>query len=372
MKNSTPQFKYELLAQDGLARRGRIHTAHGAIETPAFMPVGTQGTVKGLRVEDVQQTGADIILGNTYHLYLRPGHKVVEEFGGLQKFMNWNGPILTDSGGYQVYSLSGIRKMTEKGVTFRSHIDGSRHFIGPEESTAIQHSLNATISMVLDECTGFPITEKKSFRSMERSMRWAKRSRDAFKNRAGYGQFGIVQGGPFIDQRQKSAEKLMEIGFEGYAIGSMMLGEPYEVYEKTVREVAGMLPENQPRYVMGVGYPSDLIRSVLLGADMFDCVLPTRNARNGTLFTSEGIVRIKNEKYKHDQSPLDPQCSCRACKHYTRGYLRHLFVAKEALAVSLLTEHNIHFYQNIMQTMRQAIEAGNAQKVANELLEKVR
>lgn len=367
-----PEFQYDLLKTDGLARRGQIHTAHGVIETPAFMPVGTVGSVKGLRSAEVKGLGADIILGNTYHLLLRPGHKKVEALGGLQKFMSWDGPILTDSGGFQVYSLGKIREMTEEGVTFRSHLNGEKHFVGPEESTAIQHSLNATITMVLDECTEFPITETRAGQSAALSLRWAKRSRDAFKKREGYGQFGIVQGGPYLPLRKDNAAGLQDIGFEGYAIGSMMLGEPVEKFEEIVGGVCEVLPENKPRYVMGIGYPSDLIRAVALGADMFDCVLPTRNARNGTLFTSTGTMMIKQKRYELDERPIDKNCTCDTCKNYSRAYLRHLYKAGEPLAVSLLTHHNLHFYMNLMKTLREAIEAGTFKAVAADLLGRVR
>jgi queuine tRNA-ribosyltransferase len=365
-------FRYELIKTDGKARLGRVHTAHGVVRTPAFMPVGTAGTVKGMKPEDVKELGADIILGNTYHLWMRPGHKTVEQLGGLHRFANWPGPILTDSGGFQAYSLAHQRKLTEDGVTFRSHIDGSKHFMSPEISTEIQHSLDATISMVLDECTGYEPDRSKANASMQMSMRWAKRSRDAFIQRDGYAQFGIVQGSVFTDLRQESAQKLQDIGFEGYAIGSLVLGETIEEFEDVVEASCDALPVDQPRYVMGAGYPSDIIRAVLRGADMFDCVLPTRNARTGTLFTSEGTVNIKNVKHADDDSPLDPNCSCYTCRNYSRGYLRHLFVAKEALAVTLLTYHNLAFYQNLMQTLRTAIENGNVQEVAKELMERVR
>lgn len=366
------KFAFKVTNTDGAARRGQIQTAHGVIETPVFMPVGTAGTVKAMRPEDVANLGAQIILGNTYHLYLRPGHERVARFGGLQKFMHWDGPILTDSGGYQVFSLTDLRQMTEEGVTFASHIDGSRHLLTPELSTQIQHDLNATITMAFDECTPYPATEEVACQSMELSMRWAKRSREAFVAREGYGQFGIMQGSTYPHLRQISADKLTEIGFEGYAIGGLAVGEPSDLLHEMTAQCAAMLPADKPRYLMGVGYPSDLIKAVMAGVDMFDCVLPTRNARNGQLFTSDGVVSIKQKKYEDDDQPLDLECDCYTCTHYSRGYLRHLFVNNEALSAQLLTTHNLAFYLNLMKKLRAAIEAGRLAPVAKELLERVR
>ncbi|MBI1362698.1 MAG: tRNA guanosine(34) transglycosylase Tgt [Proteobacteria bacterium] len=365
-------FRYELIKTDGKARRGRIHTAHGVIDTPVFMPVGTAGTVKAMKPEDVAGLGAQIILGNTYHLYLRPGHKLVEKLGGLHTFMNWPGPILTDSGGYQVFSLAHMRKMSEEGVRFQSHIDGSQHLLTPELSTEIQHSLDATITMAFDECTPYPATEEVARTSMELSMRWAKRSRDAFVRRDGYGQFGIMQGSVYPHLRKESMEKLAALDFEGYAIGGLAVGEPSEVLWEMTDVSAALMPENKPRYLMGVGYPSDLIHAVMSGVDMFDCVLPTRNARKGQVFTSEGVINIGNAIHTESDLPLDPACGCYTCAHYTRGYLRHLFKAGEALHAMLMTEHNLYFYQHVMKTLRDAIEQGNLKEVAEKLLKTVR
>lgn len=366
-------FNFTLLKTSGSARRGRIQTAHGPIETPIFMPVGTVGSVKAIR-PDVLKTElqAQIILGNTFHLYLRPGHETVQKLGGLQKFMNWPGPILTDSGGFQVFSLSKLRKLTEDGVTFQSPIDGSKHHLTPEFSTQIQHALNATITMAFDECTPFPCTEAQAAESMRLSMRWAQRSRKAFIQRPGYAQFGIQQGSLFPNLRAESTEKLLEIGFEGYAIGGLAVGEPSEQLHEAIPMAASLLPTDKPRYLMGVGYPSDLIKAVLAGVDMFDCVLPTRNARNGTIFTCEGVVKIKNAEHKQADTPLDPQCTCHTCKNYSRAYLHHLHKEDEILAHILLTHHNLHFYLNLMQTLRTAIETDTIHHVANHLLQTYR
>lgn len=365
-------LKFTLHKKDGKARLGTIHTAHGEIQTPAFMPVGTVGTVKSMKPEAVRDLGSDVILGNTYHLYLRPGHKLVEEMGGLHKFMNWPQPILTDSGGYQVFSLAHRRKMTEEGVTFRSHVDGSKHLLTPELSTEIQHSLDADITMAFDECTPYPATEAVARKSMELSMRWAKRSRDAFIPRDGYGQFGIMQGSMYPHLRQESINKLKELNFEGYAIGGVAVGEPSDELHAITNICVEMLPEDKPRYLMGVGYPSDLIKAVCAGIDMFDCVLPTRNARKGQAFTSEGLIRVKNEKHKASTLPLDPECECYTCKNYTRSYLRHLLKSQEILLSVLMTEHNLHYYQNLMKTIRTAINEGNLEETAKKLLECVR
>lgn len=365
-------LSFTLLKTDGKARRGVVRTAHGDIQTPAFMPVGTAATVKGMRPEEVRALGAEIILGNTYHLYLRPGHKRVEHFGGLHKFMNWPGPILTDSGGYQVFSLAKLRKITEEGVRFQSHIDGSPHLLTPELSTEVQHSLDATITMAFDECTPYPATATEARTSMELSMRWAKRSRAAFKARPGYGQFGIMQGGMHPHLRAESMAKLKEIGFEGYAIGGLAVGEPSELLYEMTAVAADLMPTDKPRYLMGVGYPSDIIEAVRRGVDMFDCVLPTRNGRNGHAFTSQGTVIIKQEKYRDDDTPLDPACDCYTCKNYSRGYLRHLYQAGEMLAGMLITHHNLAFYQNLMKTLRAAIEAGTLEAVAADLRGRVR
>jgi len=367
-----PPFEYKLLKTDGKARLGEVHTAHGVIRTPAFMPVGTAATVKGMRPEEVKSLGADIILGNTYHLFLRPGHDLIEELGGLHKFMNWPHPILTDSGGYQVFSLAAMRKITEEGVTFQSHIDGAHKTLTPENSTEIQHALDATITMAFDECTPYPAEVDVAAESMRLSMRWAKRSRKAFVLREGYGQFGIMQGGMYPHLREESMKALEDIGFEGYAIGGLAVGEPTELLAKMTEICADLMPTHKPRYLMGVGYPSDIIRSFLAGVDMFDCVLPTRNGRNGQAFTSEGVVKIKLQEYARDASPLDPECDCNTCKNYSKAYLRHLYRADEMLAGMLLTHHNIAFYQHLMQTLRKAIAEGVVKETAAELLTRVR
>lgn len=366
-------LKFKLLKQSGNARRGRIETAHGPIETPIFMPVGTVGSVKAVRPDLLkQELNAQIILGNTFHLYLRPGHQAIEKLGGLHKFMNWPGPILTDSGGFQVFSLKDLRKMSEDGVTFKSPLDGSTHHLTPEFSTQIQHALDATITMAFDECTPFPATHEQAAESMRLSMRWARRSRNAFIQREGYGQFGIQQGSLFEDLRRESTEKLQEIGFEGYAIGGLAVGESPEELHHAIPMAANMLPVDKPRYLMGVGYPSDLIKAVLAGVDMFDCVLPTRNARNGMAFTCEGTVKVGHAAHKLADIPLDSQCECHTCKTYSRAYLHHLHKEDEILGHMLLTHHNLHFYVNLMQTLRDAIESETIESVAKKLLETYR
>lgn len=359
---------FSLLATDGAARRGRLHTAHGTVETPVFMPVGTVGSVKALRPEDLTACGAQIILGNTYHLFLRPGHKAVQQLGGLHKFMNWSGPILTDSGGFQVFSLKELRTMSEEGVTFKSPLDGTMHTLTPENSTEIQHALDATITMAFDECTPFPCTETQAADSMRLSMRWAQRSRAAFVVRQGYGQFGIQQGSLFAGLRRESTDKLTDIGFEGYAIGGLAVGESSEELHHAIPMAAELLPADKPRYLMGVGYPSDLIRAVLAGVDMFDCVLPTRNARNGQVFTSEGVVKLRNAEHRLADIPLDPNCPCPTCTQYSRAYLHHLHKEDEILGHILLSYHNIFYYQSIMNQLREAIAAGTVQQVARHLL----
>lgn len=362
------EFKYNLLKKDGQARRGEITTAHGSIQTPVFMPVGTQGTVKAMKPEDVRNLGADIILGNTYHLYLKPGHKLVERMGGLHKFMNWPHPILTDSGGYQVFSLTHMRKMSEEGVEFRSHHDGSKHMLTPELSTEIQHSLDATITMAFDECTPYPATEEVAKKSMDLSMRWAKRSRDAYVKREGYAQFGILQGSMYLNLRQESMEKLKELDFEGYAIGGLAVGEEPEILHEMTHKIAPIMPEDKPRYLMGVGYPIDIFEAVEAGVDMFDCVLPTRNARKGNAFTTLGQLNIKKAEYAEDESPLDPNCDCYCCKNYTKSYLRHLFKADEILCSMLMTEHNLRFYVKMMEGIRKSIEEDRFQEYKKEFL----
>lgn len=365
---TAPEFKWQSVAKSGKARAGILHTAHGSVQTPTFMPVGTVGTVKAMTMDAVRSTGAGIVLGNTYHLMLRPGAELVHEMGGLHKFMDWSGPILTDSGGFQVMSLGALRKLDENGVTFRSHIDGSSHTLTPESSTDIQYLLDATITMCFDECPALPATYDSIAASMLMSMRWAERSRKQFRNRAGYAQFGIVQGGTEPDLRAESAEALTKIRFEGYAIGGLAVGEPQEQMFDTLDFTVPYLPENKPRYLMGVGTPQDMLGAVIRGIDMFDCVMPTRAGRTGRAYTSQGILNMKNACHIHDQGPIDPECDCPACSKHSRAYIHHLFRAKEILAPMLLTWHNLAYYQRLMQTIRQAIINGNLQKVAGKLL----
>lgn len=354
-------FGFELKASDGQARRGTITTGRGTIETPAFMPVGTAATVKAMTPESVAETGAQIILGNTYHLMLRPGAERIERLGGLHKFMNWSGPILTDSGGFQVMSLSQLRKISENGVIFQSHIDGSRHELTPESSMAIQRMLGADITMAFDECTPYPATEQETSESMQLSMRWAQRSRDSFQNRNGFGLFGIVQGGVHEDIRKESASALLKIGFDGYAIGGLAVGEGQKLMFQVLDFTTPVLPQDKPRYLMGVGKPDDLVGAVARGVDMFDCVLPTRSGRTSQAFTRRGTVNLRNARHKDDPRPLDEDCTCPACTGYGRAYLNHLVHAKEILGSQILTWHNLHYYQELMQGMRQAIEAGTFQ-----------
>jgi queuine tRNA-ribosyltransferase len=349
---------YDVQATDGAARRGHLTTAHGVVNTPAFMTVGTAGTVKGLTTDQVKATGAEIILGNTYHLMLRPGAERVAALGGLHRFMNWPGPILTDSGGFQVMSLEELRKITEEGVTFRSHLDGTPHNLTPERAMEIQELLDADITMVLDECTPFPATEKEAQESMERSMRWAARCKEAFTKRPGYGLFGIVQGGVYPELRRRSAEALQEIGFDGYAVGGLAVGEGQETMFEVLEATVPHLPDERPRYLMGVGKPADIVGAVRRGIDMFDCVLPTRSGRTGQAFTRRATLNIFNARHRDDARPLDPDCPCPTCADYSRAYLHHLFKAKEMLGPILLTRHNLHYYQQIMAGLREAIEAG--------------
>ncbi len=358
---------FERLAADGDARRGRIATAHGVIETPAFMPVGTAGTVKAMRPEDVEATGAEIVLGNTYHLMLRPTAERIDRLGGLHKFMRWPGPILTDSGGFQVMSLSELRKITEAGVRFRSHIDGSYIDLSPERSIEIQHLLDATISMAFDECTPFPATHEQAAHSMRLSMRWAGRSRHAFVQREGYGLFGIVQGGVYPDLRRESAAALIEIGFEGYAIGGLAVGEGQAQMFETLGETTPHLPASQPRYLMGVGKPADILGAVARGVDMFDCVLPTRSGRTGQAWTWDGPLNLRNARHKDDTAPLDAACPCPVCRKYDRAYLHHLTKSEEVLGLMLLTEHNLWHYQELMRAIRAAIFEGRFARLQSEL-----
>jgi queuine tRNA-ribosyltransferase len=351
---------FTLTHTDGLARRGVIRTAHGEIETPVFMPVGTQGVVKAVTARDLEEAGASIILGNTYHLYLRPGDELIARRGGLHRFSGWSRPILTDSGGYQVFSLSDRRKIEESGVRFRSHLDGSSHDLTPEKAVEIQANLGSDIAMVLDECPALPATAEVIDRSLELTARWAKRSRDHFLRLAtpGQHQFGIVQGGTVAELRKKSAELTVSIGFEGYAIGGLSVGEPNETMYAVVEQTAPLLPPTQPRYLMGVGTPLDIIEAVARGIDMFDCVLPTRNARNGQLLTSEGPINIQNAQFSEDDGPADPACGCYTCRHYSRAYLRHLSMAGEMTGGTLNTLHNLTFYLDTMRRIREAIAFG--------------
>ncbi len=350
-------MKFKLLNTDGRARCGQLEFDRGTIGTPAFMPVGTYGTVKGMRPEEVRESGAGIILGNAFHLMLRPGVEVIRVHGGLHDFMNWPGPILTDSGGFQVWSLGKLRNIAEEGVTFKSPIDGSTIFMGPEESMQVQRELGSDIVMVFDECTPYPATEKETMDSMALSLRWAKRSRDAHGDNPS-ALFGIVQGGMITDYRKRSLQGLMDIGFEGYALGGLSVGEPKEEREKILTEVVPEMPDDQPRYLMGVGTPEDIVEAVRRGIDMFDCVMPTRNARNGYLFTRQGVVKIRNSRYASDTGPLDEQCGCYTCRNYSRAYLKHLDKCSEMLGAHLNTVHNLHYYQDLMTGLRLAIVDG--------------
>jgi queuine tRNA-ribosyltransferase len=349
---------FEVLARDGMARLGRLSTAHGRIDTPAFMPVGTAATVKAMTPDAVAATGARIVLANTYHLMLRPGAERIAALGGLHRFMNWPRAILTDSGGFQVMSLAMLRKIGEDGVEFRSHLDGSRHLLTPERSIEIQHLLGADITMAFDECTPFPAERVAVEASMELSMRWAERSRRAFAPRPGHGIFGIVQGGVHADLRQRSAARLVAIGFDGYAIGGLAIGEGQETTFAMVDATAPALPEERPRYLMGVGKPADLVGAVKRGIDMFDCVLPTRSGRTAQAFTRDGTLNLRNARHADDPAPLDPECRCPACTGFSRAYLHHLTKAGEILASMLLTAHNLTYYADLMRALRSAIAEG--------------
>lgn len=352
-------FRYELLATDGAARRGRLHTAHGTVETPAFMPVGTAATVKAMTPDAVRSTGAEIVLGNTYHLMLRPGAERVQRLGGLHKFMNWPGPILTDSGGYQVMSLASLRKLTEDGVTFQSHVDGSKHALTPERAMQIQDQLDATITMCLDECTQLPAPPEAVRKAMELSMRWAQRCRAAFRERPGYALYGIVQGGIDTALRRESAEALTRIGFEGYAIGGLAVGEGTPLMLATIDATVPHLPADKPRYLMGVGRPDELVEAVCRGVDQFDCVMPTRSGRTAQAFTRQGVLNLRNARHADDPAPLDAACGCPACTQFSRAYLHHLTKAKEMLGATLLTWHNLQYYQDLMAGLRDAIAKGS-------------
>jgi queuine tRNA-ribosyltransferase len=355
------------------ARRGALTTPHGKIETPVFMPVGTAATIKALTHEALEELGASIILANTYHLYLRPGHQLIRKLGGLHRFMSWRGAILTDSGGYQLFSLSELRKITDAGVTFRSHLDGSEHLLTPEKAAEIQLALGSDIAMVLDECIETPASRDKAEAALTRTTLWAKRARAYFLTNEDFyretrqWQFGIVQGATFADLRRESTRQLLDLDFPGYAVGGLAVGEPQDVTCEMAGEVTALLPRDRPRYLMGVGRPEQLADYVALGIDMMDCVLPTRAARHACLYTSEGRVLVKNARYAHDARPIDPRCTCSVCKRYTRAYLRHLFIAGEITAAILATHHNVHFYLDIMRQIREAIEFGNLAKFSAEM-----
>lgn len=368
MTNAPTPFSFELLGTDGAARRGRITTSRGLIETPAFMPVGTAATVKAMKPETVRATGAEIILGNTYHLMLRPTAERIARLGGLHKFMNWPRPILTDSGGFQVMSLAQLRKITEEGVAFQSHIDGSKHMLSPERSMEIQRLLGSDIVMAFDECTPFPATHVMAAQSMELSMRWAKRSKAGFEDGGPHAArsalFGIVQGGVYEDLRRHSIEALSDIGFHGLAVGGLAVGEGQEMMFNVLDFTMPLMPTDKPRYLMGVGKPDDLVGAVQRGIDMFDCVLPTRSGRTGQAFTRRGAVNMKNARHIDDPRPIDDQCACAACTLYSRAYVSHLLRAEEILGAMLMTEHNLTYYQDLMQGLRDAIQTGTLMKFA--------
>ncbi|SHM43830.1 tRNA-guanine transglycosylase [Roseovarius litoreus] len=351
-------FRFRLQATDGMARTGVIDTPRGEVRTPAFMPVGTAATVKAMLPGSVRETGADIVLGNTYHLMLRPTAERIAGLGGLHRFMNWERPILTDSGGFQVMSLAGLRKLTEEGVTFKSHIDGSRHELTPERSMEIQRLLGSDIVMCFDECPALPASDDEVARAMRLSMRWAERSKDAFGDRPGHALFGIMQGGVTQELREESARALVDIGFDGYAVGGLAVGEGQEAMFGVLDYAPGYLPTDKPRYLMGVGKPDDIVGAVKRGIDMMDCVLPSRSGRTGQVFTRHGVLNIKNARHQDDPRPLDDQCSCPACRGYSRAYLHHVFRSQEIISSMLLTWHNLHYYQQIMAGMRGAIAEG--------------
>ncbi|BCO19887.1 tRNA guanosine(34) transglycosylase Tgt [Alteromonas sp. McT4-15] len=361
-------MQFELLKTEGRARRGRLVFERGVVETPAFMPVGTYGTVKGMTPEELEDSGAHICLGNTFHLMLRPGTGIIRQHGDLHDFMNWDKPILTDSGGFQVFSLGDLRKITEEGVTFRSPINGEKILLTPEKSMEVQRDLGSDIVMIFDECTPYPATEQEARVSMEMSLRWAKRSKDAHGDNPA-ALFGIIQGGMYEGLRDVSLAGLEAIGFDGYAIGGLSVGEPKEDMIRIIDHTAPKIPEDKPRYLMGVGKPEDLVESVRRGIDMFDCVMPTRNARNGHLFVTEGVIKIRNAKHRNDTSPLDENCDCYTCKNYSRSYLHHLDKCNEILGARLNTIHNLRYYQRVMQGLRDAIDAGTLDEFVQEFYE---
>ena len=365
-------LRYELLATDGAARRGRVHARHGSIETPAFMPVGTYGTVKAMTAEELEGLGAEIVLGNTFHLMLRPGADVIAELGGLHRFMHWSRPILTDSGGFQVFSLAKLRKISEDGVKFRSPIDGSEVRLTPEDSMDVQRALGSDIAMMFDDCTAWPATETQARASMERSMRWARRCHDHYyrdgREAAPGDLFGIVQGGMYPQLRRESLDALMAIDLPGLAVGGLAVGEPELERLRVLEELVPHMPTDRPRYLMGVGRPEDIVAAVLRGIDMFDCVMPTRHARNGHLFTCTGVINIRNAVHQRDPGPIDPECGCYTCRNYSRAYLRHLDRCKEILGSRLNTIHNLHFYLELMRQLREAISQGRVAAFARDFL----
>jgi queuine tRNA-ribosyltransferase len=361
---------YNLIKTSDAARRGELRLLHGIVQTPAFMPVGTYGTVKGMLPRDIEAIGAEIVLGNTFHLMLRPGADIVALHGGLHGFMHWDKPILTDSGGFQVFSLGKLRKITEDGVTFRSPVNGDKVFLSPEISMQVQRQLGADIVMAFDECTPYPATVEQARKSMELSMRWARRSREAHADNPA-ALFGIVQGGMYENLRSESLQKLLDIGFDGYAIGGLSVGEPHEDCIRILDHICPQMPHQSPRYLMGVGRPQDIIEAVARGVDMFDCVMPTRNARNGHLFTSEGVIKIRNSQHRHDTGPLDSDCDCYTCENFTRSYLHHLERTNEILGSQLNTTHNLRFYQKLMADIRQAIEQDRFADFSKEFLQRI-
>ena len=369
MSDRSCAMQFKLHKTDGNARRGELTFPRGKVQTPAFMPVGTYGTVKGMSPRDISEIGAEIILGNTFHLMLRPGAEVVKQHGDLHDFINWQGPILTDSGGFQVFSLGAMRKITEEGVTFKSPIDGSAVYIDPEKSMQVQRDLGSDVVMIFDECTPYPATEQQADDSMQLSLRWAKRSKDAHGDNPS-ALFGIVQGGMYEQLRDQSLAGLVEIDFDGYAIGGLSVGEPKEDMIRILDHLASTMPSDKPRYLMGVGKPADLVEGVRRGIDMFDCVMPTRNARNGHLFTSQGVVKIRNAKYRNDTSPLDSECDCYTCQNFSRGYLHHLEKCGEMLGAQLNTIHNLRYYQKLMQDLRNAIEQDSLDDFVAEFYQK--
>ncbi len=357
-------MQFNIKTTDNNVRLGQITTSRGIINTPAFMPVGTNATVKAMSSDEMKELGAEILLSNTYHLYLRPGHDIIKEVGGLHKFMRWDGPILTDSGGFQVFSLSPLRKIKDDGVEFRSHIDGSLHFLTPELVMEIQGALGSDIAMIFDECTPYPATREYALDSLKLTTKWAKKCLEA-KNE-GQALFGIVQGGMYKELRKQSAEELIEMDFDGYALGGLSVGEPKDLMYEMVNYTTPLLPQDKPRYLMGIGDLLDVLEAVSAGIDMFDCVMPTRNARNGTLFTSQGRISIKREEFKKDPGPLDPDCDCYTCRNFSRSYLRHMFMSREILSMRLNTMHNLHFFMDFFRKMRAAIRVGEFEQFRNE------